>query len=35
MSDVRSECEERIRKHAYFLWLEEGRPEGRADVHWR
>lgn len=26
--------EERIRELAYFLWLEEGRPEGEADRHW-
>ena len=24
----------RIRERAYRLWLEEGRPEGRADAHW-
>lgn len=35
MSGARSERERRIREQAYFLWLEEGRPEGRADVHWR
>jgi hypothetical protein len=26
--------EERIREIAYFLWLEEGCPEGQADQHW-
>lgn len=26
--------EERIREVAYFLWLEEGCPEGQADRHW-
>jgi Protein of unknown function (DUF2934) len=26
--------EERIRMHAYRIWEEEGRPEGRAEVHW-
>jgi len=26
--------EDRIRKRAYFLWEEEGRPEGRAEFHW-
>lgn len=26
--------EQRIRERAYRLWEEEGRPEGRADVHW-
>jgi hypothetical protein len=24
----------RIRRRAYQLWEQEGRPEGRADVHW-
>jgi Protein of unknown function (DUF2934) len=24
-----------IRERAYFLWLHEGRPEGRAQDHWR
>ncbi|WP_424140533.1 DUF2934 domain-containing protein [Roseomonas chloroacetimidivorans] len=26
--------EERIRERAYFLWVAEGRPEGRANEHW-
>jgi hypothetical protein len=26
--------DERIREIAYFLWLEDGRPEGGADRHW-
>ena len=26
--------EQRIREHAYLLWLEEGCPEGRAEAHW-
>jgi len=26
--------EERIRRKAYELWLEEGRPEGRDRDHW-
>jgi two-component system, LuxR family, response regulator FixJ len=29
------EREERIRKTAYFIWLEEGCPEGQADRHWQ
>jgi hypothetical protein len=33
MSDT--ERDARIRLRAYFLWLQEGRPEGRADEHWR
>jgi Protein of unknown function (DUF2934) len=24
-----------IRKRAYLIWESEGRPEGRADDHWR
>jgi hypothetical protein len=31
MSD---DFEERIRAKAHELWVEEGRPEGREDVHW-
>lgn len=27
--------EDSIRAIAYGLWLEEGRPEGRAEAHWR
>jgi len=26
--------EERVRKRAHHLWEEEGRPDGRADIHW-
>jgi Protein of unknown function (DUF2934)/Anti-sigma factor NepR len=26
--------EQRVRERAYFLWLEEGCPEGRALEHW-
>ena len=26
--------DQQIREIAYFLWLEEGCPEGRADQHW-
>ena len=25
---------DRIRENAYFLWLEEGRPEDAAERHW-
>lgn len=25
---------DRIRERAYFLWLEEGCPEGQAERHW-
>jgi hypothetical protein len=27
--------QERIQRRAYELWESEGRPEGRAQVHWR
>ena len=26
--------EQRIRARAHALWLDEGRPEGRAQAHW-
>jgi len=26
--------EDRIREIAYSLWLEEGQPNGRAEIHW-
>jgi Protein of unknown function (DUF2934) len=26
--------EQLIRERAYHLWEQEGRPEGRADLHW-
>lgn len=26
--------DDRIREIAYFLWLDEGRPEGEAERHW-
>ncbi len=25
---------DRVRERAYFLWLEEGCPEGQAERHW-
>ncbi len=27
--------EDRIREIAYFLWLEEGSPQGEAERHWQ
>jgi hypothetical protein len=30
-----SDREQRIRDIAYFLWLEEGCPEGEAERHWQ
>ena len=29
------DAEEAIRARAYQFWLEEGRPHGRADIHWQ
>jgi hypothetical protein len=26
--------EQRLQERAYFLWLSDGSPEGRADIHW-
>ena len=28
------ELEHRIRQRAHEIWLDEGKPEGRAHVHW-
>ena len=30
-----TERDDRIREIAYFLWLEEGRPEDQAERHWQ
>ncbi len=30
-----SDRESRIREIAYFIWEEEGRPEGQAERHWQ
>ncbi len=27
--------EDQVRALAYQFWLEEGRPEGRAEIHWQ
>ena len=32
--DAQEAFERRVRERAFFLWLEEGRPEGRALEHW-
>jgi Protein of unknown function (DUF2934) len=34
ISDTERGFEQRVHERAYFLWLEEGCPEGRALVHW-
>jgi hypothetical protein len=28
------DLEEAIRERAYHLWLADGQPEGKAEVHW-
>lgn len=35
MDNVEQDLEQRVRKHAYFLWQQEGCPDGQADRHWR
>ena len=35
MSDKKKELEQRIRERAYYLWQQEGCPEGRAEAHWK
>lgn len=32
MDDLRKTA---IRERAYALWVAEGRPEGRAEAHWK
>jgi Protein of unknown function (DUF2934) len=26
--------EQQVRERAYYLWVAEGRPHGRAEIHW-
>ena len=26
--------EQQVRERAYYMWEAEGRPEGRAEIHW-
>jgi Protein of unknown function (DUF2934) len=28
------DLEQRIRERAYLFWIEEGKPEGREEIHW-
>jgi len=30
-----TQYEDAIRARAYQFWIEEGRPEGRHDIHWQ
>jgi hypothetical protein len=34
MPDLDQNAEQTLRERAYFLWEQEGRPEGRARSHW-
>ena len=34
MPDSDQNWEKSVRERAYFMWESEGRPEGRAHVHW-
>ena len=27
--------EQQVRERAYYMWEAEGRPHGRADIHWK
>lgn len=35
MQPMEGPSEQRIKQRAYEIWEEEGRPEGRAQDHWR
>lgn len=35
MTHILPESEEIIRARAYQFWLDEGRPHGRAEIHWQ
>ena len=30
-----TDYEQRVRENAYYLWEAEGRPHGRAQIHWQ
>jgi hypothetical protein len=34
MQNSENSREERIRAKAFYIWLDEGCPEGRAETHW-
>ena len=34
LSELEKELDERVRKRAYEIWLEEGQPQGRELDHW-
>lgn len=33
-ADAKGLDEGQVREIAYFLWIEEGCPDGRAEAHW-
>jgi hypothetical protein len=33
-AETKSSLDEEVRKNAYYLWEQDGRPEGHADEHW-
>jgi hypothetical protein len=34
-SETKIGLEQQVRERAYFLWEEDGRPEGRSEEHWQ
>lgn len=34
MSTAYDEYERRVRQRAHEIWLQEGKPDGRAEAHW-
>ncbi len=34
MSGSDHDAEDAVRERAYFIWVREGRPDGRALAHW-
>ena len=34
MAAKEEQLEQRVREKAYEIWLDEGRPHGRAEEHW-
>jgi hypothetical protein len=30
-----TDYDQRVRENAYYLWEAEGRPDGRAHIHWQ
>ncbi len=34
LEELEKDLDDRVRKRAYEIWLEEGQPQGRALDHW-